>query len=436
MFEKIFFYILRCPVQALIQIMFMHGSLTYKCKTKLPLLLTVAMYVAILSVFLMIPESSVLAIVFSLTATVISIIPIVLLYSDKISIKMLIFFIFYILTFLLDVLVSPLRVKLSKIPILTPMEQMIIYCAVADIAYFLMFFLFWKIWRRQNNRFYSKSITSSTIIVLSQFSMLVIIQSLRLHGNLNVEGTLLYLIWALTIVSDIAIIQMLLANSKFYKTKLQVQELEYENKVHYQHYMNIRNSIDNMHKHRHDMNNILNTALNLNNDEELQQYLLSQLHTKITSAAPSEYCENHLVNAILNDKCVPNDNLTYDIDVFVPSEIAIDSFDFCSILCNLLDNAAEAVNGITDKKSVIRLEMSVKIGCLFITVSNSISCKIDISKTKKKDKYLHGQGLKIVRNIVEKYNGTIDFSDSNSTFTVKAMLTLSDKQNLKSRQQT
>jgi sensor histidine kinase regulating citrate/malate metabolism len=43
-------------------------------------------------------------------------------------------------------------------------------------------------------------------------------------------------------------------------------------------------------------------------------------------------------------------------------------------------------------------------------------------KTTKKDNIRHGHGVQSVRKVVEKYNGTVSFTDKGDIFEVSAML--------------
>ena len=43
-------------------------------------------------------------------------------------------------------------------------------------------------------------------------------------------------------------------------------------------------------------------------------------------------------------------------------------------------------------------------------------------KTTKKDTYTHGYGIASVRRVVEKYNGTVQFTDNGAAFEVSLMM--------------
>ena len=95
------------------------------------------------------------------------------------------------------------------------------------------------------------------------------------------------------------------------------------------------------------------------------------------------------------------------------------------ILGNLLDNALQAVS-LVDKNAFIVLTMHYSKGMLIIKVSNPFKNEVKIIDgtvmTSKSDKKNHGLGLRSVKEVVEKYNGTIEIKTDNNIFTITAVL--------------
>lgn len=108
----------------------------------------------------------------------------------------------------------------------------------------------------------------------------------------------------------------------------------------------------------------------------------------------------------------------------IPHDFSWNSFDLTSILGNLLDNAREA--SVCSNEKYVELNMLYDRGALKLLIRNS--CKENVKtetlsiKTTKSDVLNHGYGLKIVRNIVEKYDGEIKMECKNKIFDVNVVM--------------
>lgn len=110
----------------------------------------------------------------------------------------------------------------------------------------------------------------------------------------------------------------------------------------------------------------------------------------------------------------------------MPKETILPLPELCVVLGNLLDNAIEANEKVSKNYRFISLAITQKQGYLSIQISNAISEKVKIKNnqifTTKRNKEIHGFGLQSVKEITEKYNGTISFEQEENIFTVIVML--------------
>lgn len=100
-------------------------------------------------------------------------------------------------------------------------------------------------------------------------------------------------------------------------------------------------------------------------------------------------------------------------------KISIDNMDLLNLISNLLDNGIEAADKVhLEEERSCQLILDAKKSYLLIDVINSYNPKYlkivnGKMQTVKKEKSLHGKGMEIIRDIVNKYSGDIDYVRKN-----------------------
>ncbi|MNW37609.1 Histidine kinase-, DNA gyrase B-, and HSP90-like ATPase [compost metagenome] len=92
-----------------------------------------------------------------------------------------------------------------------------------------------------------------------------------------------------------------------------------------------------------------------------------------------------------------------------------------SLLSNAIENALEAVQSVSnDKKRTISISIGKEQGVIGIHVTNYFNSELTIidhlPHTIKKDRDRHGFGIKSMRHIAERYNGTLSFQTEEDIF--------------------
>ncbi len=140
-------------------------------------------------------------------------------------------------------------------------------------------------------------------------------------------------------------------------------------------------------------------------------------------------CGNNVVNCVINTMMHKGNNnkVLLDADCQVPKKLAISDSELFSLLANLLENAIEASTASEKEKPKVSVKLFMRGAYLFVKVENDVANHLiqegSISlETTKDNKGTHGFGVRIVRMIVEKYQGTVEFSIKGSLFCAEAML--------------
>lgn len=139
--------------------------------------------------------------------------------------------------------------------------------------------------------------------------------------------------------------------------------------------------------------------------------------------------ENSVLDTVLTEKsliCVKR-GIRFSCNIQTRHIDRINVIDIYTILGNALDNAIECVEGYAQRdKKVIQLSILERGNMIHIFVDNyfdgELKLRDGLPETKKEDKDYHGYGIKSMKMIAEKYDGTIRISHQNQTFSLQIML--------------
>lgn len=132
-----------------------------------------------------------------------------------------------------------------------------------------------------------------------------------------------------------------------------------------------------------------------------------------------------IINAILNDKIRKNTHIKFKVSCKCSDSLFIEDVDLNMLLSNVLDNAIEYLNSHNLVDKYIDVNIIEHQNILIVSVKNPTykSFKYDSNMgTTKKNKLNHGYGLSIVKNIVNRYDGNVEFESSNNTFSLNILL--------------
>lgn len=193
-------------------------------------------------------------------------------------------------------------------------------------------------------------------------------------------------------------------------------------------YNGIRNKIEADRAFRHDMRhhaNLLSGLLKEGKPLEALDYL-QRLGKIAISDSTEHYCENLVVNTILvyHVEQARAKGMLVECKAVIPEKIDIDEMDICTALSNLLENAVEHGGGTSPQMLVCILQNKEQL-CIRIQNSfNTITEQDENGNYRSTKPQGGGIGLRSVEAIVAKYNGAINVTHTETTFTVDIAIKL------------
>lgn len=166
---------------------------------------------------------------------------------------------------------------------------------------------------------------------------------------------------------------------------------------------------------------------------ERKEYVKLESHYKetlgfLTEKRKAASSGNMYFDSIINYKAqvAEKDGIALRADIIVPQDTNMDGESICMLLGNLLDNAIEAAKETEPEGRYVDLHIKAQGSSLFMKMENPYRTpRIKQGNryvTTKENKKEHGIGLKIVEELVEKYQGEMELTEGNHIFTVTLLL--------------
>ena len=192
----------------------------------------------------------------------------------------------------------------------------------------------------------------------------------------------------------------------------------------YRYYKKIEENQEKIKRIYHDINNHMICISNLSNEKDVKEYVKS---LDLNIGYINFNFGNKILDIIISEKyqLCKDKGIRFDIVADFSKLDFIDMMDLCVIFSNALDNAIEACDKILDdsKDKYISVNVTYINSFCFIKIENSKINEINIKNnnfiTNKKDKFMHGIGLKNIKDTVYKYNGEIKIEFDDDKFVIK-----------------
>ena len=236
------------------------------------------------------------------------------------------------------------------------------------------------------------------------------------------------LIGCFTLILELLIYFTVWQSTGAYAQNMKLQLIAQQQQFQAVHIAELRDIVTDYHQIRHDMKNhvvCMDRLLSQEKYENLKEYFYS-LSKEIYALENQIETGNEIVNQVINIKYATARRLgiPMEIEAVLPQKLAIPDHLLCAVIFNLLDNAIEASEKIEEPAVFIKLHI-VK-SYLSVTVKNRIEPWQQESainrRTTKEQPHLHGLGLRIVQETVQKYNGISSFETNDGEYTASIML--------------
>ncbi|MDO4328290.1 MAG: GHKL domain-containing protein, partial [Lachnospiraceae bacterium] len=186
-----------------------------------------------------------------------------------------------------------------------------------------------------------------------------------------------------------------------------IMEMQYSN------YQLSKESIDMVNQKYHDLKHQI-ALLKSETDMHKSVQYLEQIEKEIKIYEAQNKTGNKVLDTVLTSKSAYCQSVGIELKCVVEGALLgfMDDMDISALFGNMLDNAIEAVQKLPDKeRRLIRLYVVQEKQFLRICTENYCEEKIVFKNgmpvTTKKNKRIHGYGMKSIQNTVKKYDGSV-----------------------------
>ncbi len=216
---------------------------------------------------------------------------------------------------------------------------------------------------------------------------------------------------------------MLFIFEMYYRSSLRreyeiMQELRKEEK---KQYMVSKETIDMINIKCHDFRHQIRQ---LGKEENINEDRIKDINKLIKIYDSSIKTSNETLNVILSEKSLTCSKYGINFSCIANGDLInfMSEEDIYSLFGNIVDNAIDAVKNLPEDKRIVNLKIKSVGNMVSISESNYLNGEIKLidglPKSTKNDHIHHGYGMKSIRSITERYNGTMEISTADNKYTI------------------
>lgn len=187
-----------------------------------------------------------------------------------------------------------------------------------------------------------------------------------------------------------------------------------------------------MERVRHDWKNLIigMRELTEKRDWERLEHYIEQMAVKSGVCEDGKMSGNGVLDALLYHKKNQAEKLqiVWQCEVSLPGVPAINEYDLCVLLGNMLDNAIEECERLPGGRRFIQTDIQAKKGFLILEVKNPTQMKAlgETESSRKAEPGMHGIGLRNIEDTVKEYHGVFHKELEGDVFCLSVLLPESD----------
>ena len=238
----------------------------------------------------------------------------------------------------------------------------------------------------------------------------------------------IFIIRTLVDLSGIAVLYAYHVQVKEIQIRFEKETLHNIMEMQYKNYQLSKENIDMVNRKYHDLKhqiNLLKTQVYVGKSTSY----LEKMEREIRVYETQNKTGNQILDAVLTNKAMICQNKEIELKFIVDGGALsfMEDMDVSALFGNMLDNAIESAEKQREKqKRLIWLYVTKEKQFVRIRTENYCDEKIQFKNgmpvTTKKDRRLHGYGMKSIKSTVEKYHGSVVAAQENNWFELKILL--------------
>ena len=238
----------------------------------------------------------------------------------------------------------------------------------------------------------------------------------------------IFIIRTLVDLSGIAVLYAYHVQVKEIQIRFEKDTLHNIMEMQYKNYQLSKENIDMVNQKYHDLKHQINLLKTQAYVGKSTSYL-EKMEREIRVYETQNKTGNQILDAVLTNKAMICQNKEIELKFIVDGGALsfMEDMDVSALFGNMLDNAIESAEKQQEKqKRLIWLYVTKEKQFVRIRTENYCDEKIRFKNgmpvTTKKDRCLHGYGMKSIKSTVEKYHGSVVAAQENNWFELKILL--------------